>query len=39
MIARTLWFSLAATALLAGCGSTTPYYDARFGDAVRSARA
>lgn len=38
MIARTLWFSLAATALLAGCGSTTPHYDARFGDAVRSAR-
>jgi hypothetical protein len=25
-------------ALLAGCGSTTPNYDMRFGDAVRQAR-
>lgn len=29
--------ALAALALLAGC-STTPNYDARFGDAVRQAR-
>lgn len=27
-----------ATALLAGCASSTPNYDARFGDAVRQAR-
>lgn len=39
MTTRTLWLPLAATLLLAGCGSTTPHYDARFGDAVRSARA
>lgn len=38
MITRTLWLPLAASALLAGCGSMTPHYDARFGDAVRSAR-
>jgi hypothetical protein len=31
---------LSALALLAGCGTTsTPNYDARFGDAVRQARA
>ena len=28
----------AALAVLAGCASTTPNYDARFGDAVRQAR-
>ena len=28
----------AALALLAGCASTSPNYDARFGDAVRQAR-
>lgn len=28
----------AALAVLAGCASTTPNYDARFGDAVRDAR-
>ncbi|MCT9812081.1 hypothetical protein N0K08_15655 [Acidovorax sp. Be4] len=38
MITRTLWLPLAATALLAGCGSMTPHYDARFGEAVRNAR-
>lgn len=38
MITRTLWLPLATTALLAGCASTTPHYDARFGQAVRSAR-
>ncbi|MBL0419587.1 hypothetical protein JI739_04410 [Ramlibacter sp. AW1] len=27
-----------ATILLAGCGSITPQYDTRFGDAVRQAR-
>ena len=31
-------FPVALAALLAGCGSTTPNYDARFGEAVRSAR-
>jgi uncharacterized protein YceK len=35
---RTTLLPLATAALLAGCGSTTPHYDARFGDAVRSAR-
>lgn len=29
---------LTLVALLAGCGSTTPHYDMRFGDAVRQAR-
>lgn len=30
---------LLATVLLSGCaGTTTPHYDARFGDAVRQAR-
>ena len=29
---------LTLVALLAGCGSTTPNYDMRFGDAVRQAR-
>ena len=39
MITRTLWLPLAATVLLAGCSTTTtPHYDARFGEAVRSAR-
>jgi hypothetical protein len=28
----------AALAMLAGCATTTPHYDARFGDAVRQAR-
>ena len=36
---RTLIPALAATALLAGCAtSSTPNYDTRFGDAVREAR-
>lgn len=35
---RTTLLPLTITALLAGCASTTPHYDARFGDAVRSAR-
>ncbi|MDR2299152.1 MAG: hypothetical protein LBE30_12545 [Comamonas sp.] len=30
--------STACAVLLAGCGSTTPNYDARFGEAVRTAR-
>jgi hypothetical protein len=30
--------SLLAPLLLAACASSTPYYDARFGDAVRDAR-
>jgi hypothetical protein len=34
---KTTLASIAAVALLAGC-STTPNYDARFGDAVRDAR-
>lgn len=34
---RHLPFVLAC-ALLAGCASSTPNYDARFGDAVRQAR-
>ena len=34
---RHLLFVLAC-ALLAGCASSTPNYDARFGDAVRQAR-
>ncbi|BBL23099.1 MULTISPECIES: hypothetical protein [Comamonas] len=38
MSIRTTLLPLATAALLAGCGSTTPHYDARFGDAVRSAR-
>ena len=29
---------LTLVALLAGCGSTTPNYDTKFGDAVRQAR-
>lgn len=29
---------LAAAGALAGCASSTPHYDARFGDAVRQAR-
>lgn len=35
---HTALFPLAAAVLLAGCGSTTPHYDARFGEAVRTAR-
>ena len=32
-------FAIAAlTGFLAGCASTTPHYDARFGDAVRDAK-
>ena len=33
---RTTCFALLA--MLAACGTTTPDYDARFGDAVRQAR-
>ena len=40
MKSRLTLFSLTAmAALLAGCGSTTPHYDAHFGEAVRTARA
>lgn len=35
---RPLTLVLAACGLLAGCASSTPNYDARFGDAVRQAR-
>ena len=38
MIKHTILLSIAAAALLAGCGSTTPHYDAHFGEAVRTAR-
>ena len=38
MIERSILFSVALVALLAGCSSTTPHYDARFGEAVRTAR-
>ena len=38
MIERNILFPVALAALLAGCGSTTPHYDARFGEAVRTAR-
>lgn len=38
MFTRTILLPLAAAAWLAGCGSTTPHYDARFGEAVRTAR-
>lgn len=38
MIERSILFPVALAALLAGCGSTTPHYDARFGEAVRTAR-
>lgn len=33
-----LTLALAASLTLAGCASTTPHLDARFGDAVRQAR-
>ncbi|MGE8318254.1 MAG: hypothetical protein ACN6O3_05860 [Comamonas sp.] len=39
MNSSTLLSLAAMTALLAGCGSTTPHYDARFGEAVRTAKA
>lgn len=40
MKSRITLFSLTAmAALLAGCGSTTPNYDAHFGEAVRTAKA
>ena len=38
MTERSILFPVALAALLAGCGSTTPHYDARFGEAVRNAR-
>ncbi|GGH50770.1 hypothetical protein GCM10010975_03930 [Comamonas phosphati] len=43
MTTRITTFPLAAafaacTALLTGCASPTPHYDARFGEAVRTAR-
>ena len=34
----TLPLAAAFAVLLAGCGSPTPHYDARFGEAVRTAR-
>jgi hypothetical protein len=34
----TLALVLAAAGVSAGCASSTPQYDARFGDAVRQAR-
>lgn len=36
-MARIL-IALMFVGLLAGCASTTPHYDARFGDAVREAK-
>lgn len=38
MNARTLLLPLTTAAMLTACGSTTPHYDARFGQAVRDAR-
>ena len=35
---KHLTLVLALGGLLAGCASSTPHYDARFGDAVRQAR-
>ncbi|MBV8248319.1 MAG: hypothetical protein JO200_07680 [Comamonas sp.] len=38
MIKNTILLPLATIALLAGCSTTTPNYDAHFGEAVRTAR-
>lgn len=38
MIERSILFPVALAALLAGCSSATPHYDAHFGEAVRTAR-
>lgn len=35
----TFLFAFAALAPLVGCSSTTPYWDARFGEAVRTTTA
>jgi hypothetical protein len=38
MTERSILYPVALAALLAGCSSTTPHYDARVGEGVRNAR-